>query len=304
MLLTTANGETLISDLTDVAHPVLNEGVKGLIPRDYSTHPVGCYAAAPPFDMPTIDPSEFASRVADLEATKSRLSDMRDTGMYGARIPSRDQNGRGYCWKHSGTSAMLLCRARDNQPYADLSAYAGACIIKNYRDQGGWGAEGVDWCMNIGDPTSEFWPQQATNPKYDTPAMRANAHLHRFTEGFWDLNAAQYDRKLTWNQFATCLLLRIPVVSDFNWWGHSVCAADLVNGNTQRMTTRAESGKLATPEEFESIWGVNTVAGGFGVRIWNSWSDSWSSAGMGVLTGSRAIPDGAVAPRVVTASAN
>jgi hypothetical protein len=80
------------------------------------------------------------------------------------------------------------------------------------------------------------------------------------------------DANIVKHQLATCLLLNIPVVTDFNWWGHSVCAVRLVKRNP------------------------------FTIRIWNSWGDSWSDSGMGDLTGSKAIPDGAVAPRVMTAS--
>lgn len=297
-------GELLIHDGTPMAQPDLHAGFKGLVPRNFSTHPVGFYAAAQAFNMPLIDPSEYPQRIADMQAAGRRLSDMRNIGMYGGRIPSRDQNGRGYCWFHSGTSAVLLVRARDNQPYADLSAYAGSCIIKNYRDEGGWGAQGVDWIRENGIPTSKFWPQQSVSRSNDTPEMRANAKLHRIEEGFWDLEAAQYDRKLSFNQMMTCLLLGIPVVTDFNWWGHSVCAADPVNGNNLYHMTRAESGKQATTAEFELMWGItNEVTTGYAIRIWNSWGDSWSEGGMGVLTGSKAIPNGAVAPRTVTASA-
>jgi hypothetical protein len=175
---------------------------------------------------------------------------------------------------HSGCSAALLIRARDNQPYVDLSAYMGACIIKNYRDEGGWGAQGLDWLVQNGLPSSEFWPQRSVSRSNDTPAMRENAKLHRVAEAWNDLSLPQYSRNLTFDQVMTCLLCRIPVIVDFNWWSHSVCAAD--------------------PVEVEP--------GSFGIRIWNSWGDSWSDAGMGILRGSKAIPDGASAPRVAMAA--
>lgn len=241
---------------------------RGLIPRDYSTHPMRSYPHATALDMPLIPKSEWSDRIKQMESEKSRLSDIRGA------IPSRDQNGRGYCWMHSGTSAMLLVRATMNLPYVDLSAYMGACIIKQYQDEGGWGAQGVDWLVENGLPDSKYWPQQSVSRSNDTPEMRANAKLHRFTEGWWDLSQAQYDRNLTFEQMATCLLSRIPVVVDFNWWSHSVCACDL----------------------------VETSPGQFGIRIWNSWGDSWSDRGMGVLEGSKARPDGATAPRVTLAA--
>jgi hypothetical protein len=240
-----------------------------------------------------------------LDADKSKLSDIRmRAGPNSGMIPSRDQNGRGYCWAHSGTSAHLLARAVMNEPYADLSAYAVACIIKNYADEGGWGAQGVDWQVQNGIPTSKTWPQQSTNRSNDNAAMRADAALHKITGQWADLNAAQYDRNLTFNQVATLLLSRCPVVVDFNWWSHSVCAADLVNGASMRTTYRNESGKIPPLYEFDLAWGMSDpVTAGFGIRIWNSWGDSWSEQGMGVLTGSKATPDGAVGLKEVMASA-
>lgn len=243
------------------------ERMRGLIPRNYSTHPVGCYKSIPPmFGMPLMTDDEIQAAIIRKNAEKSWLSDLRDVGMFGQPIPSRDQNGRGYCWFHSGTSANLLVRARDNQPYADLSAYAGACIIKGYRDEGGWGAEGVDWQVANGCPTSKTWPQQGTSRSYDTPAMRAEAALYK-PVGIWADMQPNDDRAL-----ATCLCKNDPVVVDLNWWSHSVCACRLVSWKPL------------------SIW------------IWNSWGDSWSNNGMGVLSGSKASPDGQVALMTVRAS--
>lgn len=237
---------------------------RGCTPRDYMRCPVGYLPCAKPFDLPLIPESEWQSRLDYQIANKAQLSNIRNRGLNGSPIPSRDQNGRGYCWFHSGTSANLLVRALNNQPYVDLSAYAGSCIIKNYRDEGGWGSEGVEWQAVHGNASSQFWPQKSTSRSNDTPAMRENAKLHRIEE-WMDLEPRNK------SQLITCLLLNIPVVVDYNWWSHSVCAMDLVS---------------LSP---------------FRIRIWNSWGDSWSENGAGILEGSKAIPDGQIAPRVVSA---
>ena len=169
----------------------------------------------------------------------------------------------GNCWAHSSASAILICRAIDNQPYVDLSAFSVAAPIKNYQNQGGWGAESLEWIAEKGIASSEFWPQRACDPKYDTPEMRDNAKLHRFTE-WMDLETKE--------QFITCLLLGMPVVSDFNWWGQSVCTLDLVS-----------------IEPFQT-------------RIWNSWGDKWAENGTGILEGNKALPNSMLAARVATAS--
>lgn len=168
----------------------------------------------------------------------------------------------------------MMLRAVMGQPYVPLSAYAIACIEKSYRDEGGWGAESLEFITNRGVPSSQFWPMQSMQRSNDNPATWANAALHKVSSGWWDVDLAQYDRQMTFDQVATLLLSRIPVVGDFNWWGHSVCLLDL----------------------------VETEPGSFGVRILNSWGDSWSDRGMGVLKGKQAIPNSATAPRVTVPS--
>lgn len=169
------------------------------------------------------------------------------------------------CWAHSSVSALLLMRALLNLPYVDLSAYAVACIIKNYRDQGGWCAQSVDWMAENGCPDSKYWPQQSMSKSNDTPEMRANAKLHRY------LKWVELEPK-NQQQLITLLLqpIPVPVISDFNWWSHSVCTMQL-----------------------ESIKPLRT-------RIWNSWGDSWSEEGEGLLEERKCIPDGAIAPLLTT----
>lgn len=278
---------------------------RGCIPRPMEKFPVGCYkGSVKAVTFPLIPESEVSERIADQIKGQYRLSDLRNRGNNGQPVPSRDQNGKGYCWRHSPVSAHLLIRCRDNLPYVDLSPYAGACRIKNFRDEGGWGAQGVDDCREYGDPTSEFWPQRSMSRGNDKPATWENAKLHRIDEGWWDLDAAQYNRNLTFQQVTTCLLMDNPCVLDFNWWSHSVCGADVVNGTSMFRRQRSESGKLLLGREFDLVWAMdNPITRGLGIRIWNSWGDSWSSNGMGVLTGNQAIPNGAVCVRTVYATA-
>ena len=163
------------------------------------------------------------------------------------------------CWAHSSVSAAIISRAVSGQPYADLSAYAIACIIKNYQDQGGWGSESMEFLAKRGVPTSEFWPQQSMSKANDKPATWENAALYKATE--W----MELDPSQMMNQLVTCLLLGYPVVTDFNWWSHSVCTIDLVSVKP------------------------------FQTRILNSWGDKWSANGTGVLAGAKAKPDNALA---------
>lgn len=257
--------------------PVVNgETVRrGLIPRNMKAHPVGDgLGAVDAVTMPLTPRSEWSERIKEMEATKSRLSDLRRRGNNGQIIPALDQNGQGFCWAYSTGACLMLLRAAMNVPYVRVSPHAVACVIKSFRDEGGWGALSMDFAVQKGYPSEKFWPQKSMSRSYDKPETWANAGQHKVTEGYWDMSAQVYDRNLTFDQVMTCLLNRIPVVLDYNWWGHSVCGID--------------------PVEVEP--------GSFGVRILNSWSDGWGDKGEAVLQGNKAIPDGAVAPRVTHAS--
>lgn len=258
----------------------------GLIPRNYNANPVGSYDGSTTFnklndELPLIPYTEMPDRIAAKIAAKSQLSDIRNVGNNGNQIPSLDQNGQGYCWFYSGTGAVTLLRAVANMPYVRLSAHAGACKIKNFRDQGGWGAAGLDFLRSTGVPSVKYWAEKSMSRQYDTAETWANAALHKVCEGFIDLDASQYDRRLSFQQVLTCLLCNIPVIGDFNWWGHSVCLMDAVDVYPNKPASDP---------------------GRYGVRIINSWTDNWGTKGTSVLTGSKAVPDGSTAPRAVVLS--
>jgi len=223
------------------------------------------------FDIPLIPESEWADRLAQKIKDQSQLSDIRNQGMFGKRIPSRDQDGEPYCWAHSSTSAALIARAVNNQPYADLSAFAVACMIKNYRSEGGWSEESLKFIESRGIPTSKTWPQQSKSRANDKPETWAEAKENRFTPEWMNLTSG--NKALIKQQLVTCLLLGIPCTTDYSWWSHAIIALDLVS---------------LSP---------------FRIRIWNSWGDSWSEGGTGILEASKAIPDDSQAPRVITLAA-
>lgn len=236
---------------------------KGRIPRDYGRTPFGALPGASPFDIPLIPRSEWPDRIADMERTKSRLSDV----VLDAGIPSLDQNGTNYCWCNAVVTAIVTLRAVMGLPYVALSPASVAAPIKNYSNQGGWGGEALDYIVKNGVAAASIWPANAIKKQYDTPEMRINAALHKVTE-WYELEAGNFD------QLVTCNLLRIPSPIGLNWWSHEVCAMDAV---------------MLGPNQF-------------GIRIRNSWTDTWKDHGFDVLPENKATPDDAVAPRVTMAS--
>lgn len=264
-------GDVVIDDGTPMDHPGIGGDGHGLVPRDYSTHPLGYMCPAmEAVDMPLIPRSEWSARIKEMETTKTRLSDVLAVANNGGPIEALYQNGWGFCWFFSTGHAVTAVRAMMGLPYVKLSPFAGAYIIKQGRNEGGWGALSLEWAMKHGIPSQDVWPNLKADMRLDTPEMRANAAKHKVSEAWMDLTPQVYNRNLTFDQFMTCLLLRLPVITDWNWWGHSVCSLD--------------------PVEVEP--------GSFGVRIVNSHGTDYRSQLM-VIRGNRAIPNGAVAPRAM-----
>jgi hypothetical protein len=274
---------------------------RGLVPRNLKKVPHGSMPEAVGFALETIPQSEWSQRIADKRAAQTQLSDISRRGNFGKPIPAQDQNGKGYCWAHSTVGAIRTTRALQNLPFVELSAYSVACVVKGYRDEGGWCGESLKFLVDNGVAPASKWPLRSMSQSNNTPEMKQEAAKFKVTEGFYDLGAPIWNQKLTFEQAITCLLLNLPCAFDFNWWGHSVEGMDGVDGAAMFGYCRAESGKLYTREEHDEVWAMNDpVTAGIGVRIFNSWGDTWGDKGMGILTGNQAKPDGAVCIRLAS----
>jgi hypothetical protein len=198
---------------------VADQYSKGLIPRNYNAHPPGYLAVAPVFPDELLIPEvEWAERIKEKLAKGSLLYDNALT------TPILDQDGYGYCWAHSSTMAVNLTRLFMGEPYVALSAFAVAAVIKNGRDEGGWGAESLSWIAQNGVPSQDLWPQGSASLKYDTPAMRADAAQRKVTE-WWDgTDNPDKNRAI----MHTCILSDAPCVLDYDEWGHSIVGVYLL----------------------------------------------------------------------------
>jgi len=269
--------ELIINDENWLQHvaPVINgqQVSRGFSMRDYYNFPPASFDGSQSWDdhdLELIPRDAWDDLAADMERTKSRLSDIRmQSGPNGSYIPSLDQNGQGFCWAYSTTGAVMLMRAVQNLPYKRLSPHAVACKIYNFQDRGAWGALSLDFIRKNGVPDVDYWPEKSMSRQYDKTETWDNAKQYRAAEGWLDLDVEAYDANMIEAQIVTCLLNRIPVIHDFAWWSHSVVCMDYVVGN--------------------------------GRRILNSWTDSYGDKGMAVITGSKIKPMGACAVRSVVA---
>lgn len=252
-------GEIVIDDDTpeEVTH---GTGFgRGLVKAD------GYAGAADPFPPELLIPrSEWQARIAEMEAQKSRLSDL----IVQAGLPCKDQQQTNYCWINAPTHCTEIVRVLMNEPTVILSPASAGAQIKNYRNEGGWGKEGLQWIVDHGLVPVEKWPANAIDRRYATPENKQLALDYRVTE-WTELQPRNLD------QLVSMLLRRIPVAIGLDWWSHEVTAVD-------------------------PVW----LNGAIAIRPRNSWGMDYPNPGAGgffILQGSKMYPDDAVAPRVAVA---
>ena len=246
----------------------------GGLPRDYAAYPCGYLGAiAEPFH-PSINDlfsdSEIEDRIEDQEKNQSSLEHVSErSGPNGGPIPSLDQNGQGYCWAYSTTMAVMLVRAADGLPYKRLSGHMVGCVVKGYRDEGGWNSQSLKFASEKGIASIETWAEKSMARGNETPAMWADAASNRVTE-WWDIDLQ--DRGLVRRIQAYFLLSNVPYMADRNRWSHSTTDARLIGWNPLKIRGR------------------------------NSWTDGWGNRGWFDMEGSMADVDGINAPRVTMAA--
>lgn len=249
-----------------IAHIEREGHGRGLLVRDYSMHAPGYAPGVPvyPDELLITDPAEQQKRLDDQIANRSSLWDLRMANY--DILKSLDQNGYGLCWNFSTTKSNMYAKARMGGKLIRLAAYWSAGKVKNWRDEGGWGAESAASQGVIGVPEDSFCP--AYNRKYDTPEAAANALLHRITTWYDGTENRERNRVIMISAF----LLGLAPVLDYNWLSHSMCGCRLMSLNPLTIDT-------------DNSWGETSQYG---------------EKGCYRLTGSHAIPDNVVVPAYTT----
>lgn len=214
-------------------------------------------------------PSELLIPVKDIpewieekERTKTNISDICIAG----GLECKDQDGKPYCWVHGPTHCVEITTFLQQNKVITLSATAVGAVIKNFKEQGGWGRDAIEFIAENGIPTTEAWPENEILKKYNTKECWEAAKQNIVTE--WIALTPRNNQ-----QIASLVLRNIPVAVGYNWWGHEVTIVDCVWLN----------GRLA--------W-----------RIRNSWGMGWKDRGFAIIEGNRMLADDAVAAYVKRAA--
>jgi len=226
--------------------------------RDWDAFPEGSFAT--PLPLPLIPRSEWRDRIEQMDKEKRWPKDHK----LASGCKSLNQNGTSYCWINAPVQCIHYVRAIQGEPHVALSPASVGAPIKNYRNVGGWGTQGLKYMTEHGVAPQSLWPANAISRQYDNEQSRAERKKYIVDE-WWELKPRSFD------QLVTCLLLGYPVAIGLSWWGHEVTACQVaVRGSDD-----------------------------FLVDIDNSWGSNWGDDGHSLLTQGKATPDDAIAARVV-----
>jgi hypothetical protein len=223
---------------------------RSYLERDWSAEP--CGSVVPEATIAVIPRSEWADRIEMLEKTGNLLGEL----MPALGVPIQYQASTNYCWNFGVVDAVHGVNARAGRPHVDLSPASVACLVKGYRNVGGWGIEAVRGINKHGIASTKHWPAAAIHKKYDNAASRADRKNRTIPE-FLELRPRDFAVVMT------CLLNGWPVPAGLLWWRHLVNFVDPV--------------VLGRDE--------------FGVRARNSWGPEWNGDGTIILTEAKATPD-------------
>jgi hypothetical protein len=246
----------------------LEHGNDELFPKEFGRGlmlsmkgPEGYGVTAKPFPKELlINPSDYPAIIQEHEERGLRLSEQ----ILNAGIPHKDQDQTNYCWGNAPCHTVEINEYKQGQTYVELSPASVCAPIKNYRNQGGWGQEALEYGSENGWAPVSSWPANAIDKRYDTAECRKLRMNHRTTE-WWELTNE--------NECASYLLrLQGAVAKGYAWWEHETTG-------------------------YECVW----IDGELCWRDRNSWK-GFGYNGFFLLRGSRKRFDDCVAPAVSLAS--
>lgn len=219
--------------------------------RDFEADPVG--RLIPAFGGKVFDRSEWPEL---MEMQDKNHSSPLDWHMNSVGI--MDQRQTNFCWCFGTCAGVATQYAKTGVEVPEFSPASTACMIKDFRNEGGWGSQACNGIQKYGIATTETWPNVSFNRQLPSMShVREDMHQHDLIE-FEDLGVNNFDAAMS---VLLDPLHPAPVTGGFTWWGHLVILLKAVR--------------------YDGEWGVVFA---------NSWGKDWGENGYSVLLGDKAVP--------------
>ena len=224
---------------------------RGYVERDYHRFGEGFYA--PRYSGPVFPRSQWDDLIKMHDENQSSPDHWRIK----AGVPVLDQNGLGYCWIYGVAGAMMTGYAQTGISVPHLSATSAGAQGKNWRNEGGWAGEAIEYIARFGMAELSVWPEHSMDRSLpNQEAVKRSAAMHDVVE-FLELPQQNFDAAVS------AILDPInprAITLGLMWWGHLVYGTKVVK--IDRRT--------------------------YGIKIVNSWRPSWGENGCAVLEESKA----------------
>lgn len=164
--------------------------------------------------IPLLPESEWDDIIRELEKFESTLVHLcKDM-----QLDHKDQNRTNYCWVNAPTHCCEIIRLVETGQKISYSPASVGAPIKNFRNNGGWGSQALEYFKTHGLNLTEDWPDNAISRSYYTDENQQKKQRHKTVEYFY------LD---TWQERVSCILAGIPTADGYNWWGHEVTGAHI-----------------------------------------------------------------------------
>lgn len=241
---------------------------RGYIPRDYRAVPE--FSQYQEYTGKMYPKSDWVELIELQKENKTSPYDVHKHN----KVPVLDQGRYGYCWMY-GTVACVLNRyaAQGLDPVPALNAHGTAALVKNFRNQGGFGVEAAKGIQKFGIPEFKVWPKFSNDRSLQNKAsVKANSKKHKLVT-FEELPRNAFEAVMS---ALICPIDPVPLTLAYSDWRH------LVGG--MRAVYRGSGRSLD-----------------FGIEFVNSWTERYGEKGYGTRWGKKAVPFESVVVRSVKA---
>lgn len=164
--------------------------------------------------VPLIPEDEWKDRIRQKQKDKSTIPNLCDD--FGLHV--KNQRRTNYCWIFAPARCCEIRRLQEIGEKVWYSPASVGSIIKNFRNVGGWGSQGLNYMREKGINLSDDWPDTAISRPYYTDENQELKLRHIALEYYYLEN---------WAERVSCILADIPTADGYPWWGHEVTGVEL-----------------------------------------------------------------------------